>query len=762
MSDTASLAFERLHTGVRRWIWQQGWEDLRDIQERSIPILLDGKSDLVIAAATASGKTEAAFLPIVSKMTSDEEADGKGSAEGKGFQAIYVSPMRALINDQFARMEGLCEDLQIPVMKWHSDVSANAKQRARKNPSGILLTTPESLEAMLCLRGGECRRLFANLGHIVVDEMHAFMDAPRGRQLQSIMNRIEVASGRNPVRVGLSATLADMGMAADFLRPFNPQNVEILQSRDGSQELRLQVRGYVEPLVTSKPKKSRDPDGEEADEDGVAEGEIVKHIFATMRGKRGLIFAGSRRRVELVTSGLRELTDDLGVPEEFFAHHGSLSREHREEAETRMKDASRPASIVCTTTLELGIDVGHIEAVAQRGPGYTVSGMRQRVGRSGRRKGQAGVMRVYVAETEIGSKTHPVDALRVETVQSIAMLNLMLRKWNEPPLPGKLHLSTLVHQILALITQYGGMSPQKGWQQLSESHVFPKLTLDLYKAVLRRMGHPDVRLVDQAPDGTLLLGEQGERIATRRDFYAVFMTPEEFRVVTDRGKNLGTIPVDNPVVPDQLIILTGRRWRVLGVNLDRREILVTRAYGGKPPSFGGDPGMPSDEVVAEMRRVWMADTMPAFLDPMAAELLEQGRETFRSMGLHESGVRAHNEDILLFPWAGGRAQNALMLALALHGLKPSLLGLAIQVPAEMSGLLWDTLELLAASPVPNANDLAAQVPDKIRAKYDNYLGAELLTMDYAAECIDAGRVPGLAAALLEGSERVRLEMDLAP
>jgi ATP-dependent Lhr-like helicase len=758
----ASLAFDRLHEGVRRWIWQQGWEDLRDIQERSIPILLGGRSDLVIAAATASGKTEAAFLPIVSKMASDEDADGKGSAAGKGFQAIYVSPMRALINDQFARMEGLCEELQIPVMKWHSDVSASAKQRARKSPSGILLTTPESLEAMLCLRGGECSRLFANLGHVVVDEMHAFIDAPRGRQLQSIMNRIEVVSGRNPVRVGLSATLADMGMAASFLRPHDPLNVEILESRDGGQELRLQVRGYVEPLVASKPKKkSADPDGDAADEEGVAEGEIVKHIFATMRGKRGLIFAGARRRVEMMTSGLRELTDNLGVPEEFFAHHGSLSREHREEAEMRMKDASRPASIVCTTTLELGIDVGHIEAVAQRGAGYTVSGMRQRVGRSGRRKGQAGVMRVYVAETEIGSKTHPVDALRAETVQSIAMLNLMLRKWNEPPLPGKLHLSTLVHQILALITQYGGMSPQKGWQQLADSRVFPKLTMDLYKAVLRRMGHPDVKLLDQAPDGTLLPGEQGERLCTRRDFYAVFMTPEEFRVVTDRGKNLGTIPIDNPVVPEQLIILTGRRWRVLGVNSERREILVTRAYGGKPPNYGGDPGMPAGEVVAEMRRVWMADTLPAFMDPVGAELLIQGRETFRSLGLHESGIRGFGDQVLLFPWAGGRAQNALMLALARYGLKPSLMGLAIAVPAEMADQLWDTLEFLASSPAPDAIELARLVPDKIRAKYDHYLGDELLTMDYAAECIDAARVPVLAAALIEGGGRNRMELDLA-
>ena len=763
-SSDVSSAFDRLHPAVRRWIWQQGWEDLRDIQERSIPLLLDGAGDLVIAASTASGKTEAAFLPIVSDIASQADSTGRNAMDARGFLAIYVSPLRALINDQFSRIEGLCEELEIPVVKWHSDVSATIKAKARKKPGGILLITPESLEAMLCLRGPECARMFAGLRYIVVDEMHAFMAAPRGRQLQSVLHRIETAAGNRAVRVGLSATLADMSAAAEFLRPNAPDGVVILESRDGGQELRLQVRGYVEPLAPPAPRKAkvdRGPHGEnfgdgdaspkagqDKAEDSVAEAAIVKHIFATMRGKRGLVFAGSRRRVEIMTSGLRGLTEELGVPEEFFAHHGSLSREHREEAEARMKDVTRPASIVCTTTLELGIDVGHIEAVGQRGPGYTVSGMRQRVGRSGRRAGQAGVMRVYVAEEEISRKTHPVDALRVETVQSIAMLNLLLRRWNEPGRPGRLHLSTLMHQILALITQYGGISAAQGWRLLVESRVFPEVTQDIYKAVLRRMGHPEVRLLDQASDGTLLPGEQGEKVIPRRDFYAVFMTPEEYRVVTDRGRNLGTIPIDNPVVPDQLLILAGRRWKVLTINTGRREILVTEAYGGTPPRFGGDPGMPADEVVAEMRRVWMSSITPAFVDPVATALVNQGRETFRSLDLHQFSIRRYGEELLLFPWVGGVTQNSLMLALRQHGLNPTMMGLAIEVPADEGDKLTIALRELATSPPPDPIALADLVPDKTRAKYDGYLGAELLSMDYASECIDARGLPSVAATLL--------------
>ena len=302
--------------------------------------------------------------------------------------------------------------------------------------------------------------------------MHAFMDSERGRQLQSLLNRTELATGRRVVRVGLSATLADMGVSAAFLRPLDPGSVAILESRSSGQDLKLQVRGYLGPRL--KPGGGKRDDNAPAPEDPALVN-IVKHLFETLRGRRSLIFAGSRQRVERVTAELSGLCETLGVPEEFFAHHGSLSREHREEAERRLKEGDRPGSIVATTTLELGIDVGHIEAVAQLGPGHTVSGMRQRLGRSGRRAGQASVMRVYVEERAADERIHPLDAMRPGTVQAIAMLNLMLRRWNEPQLAGRLHLSTLVHQVLALVAQHGGLTAAQGWKRLVESRVFPEI-----------------------------------------------------------------------------------------------------------------------------------------------------------------------------------------------------------------------------------------------------------------------------------------------
>ena len=731
----SSSSFDLLHVGVRRWIWKQGWESLRDIQEESVPVILDGGTDVIVAAATASGKTEAAFLPIVSRIASD------GSVPGGGFEAIYVSPLRALINDQFRRIEGLCEELEIPVVKWHGDVSAAVKARARKAPQGIMLTTPESLEAILCRRGNEAGRLFRGLRHVVVDEMHVFLDSPRGRQLQSILVRLDAAAGRRVCRLGLSATLADMSAAASFLRPGDGDRVRILRSDATHGGLKLQLRGVAEPAAQPKPS---DP----SDGDSVSARTIAGHLMETLRGRRALVFAGSRRNVENYTSRLSEACETLGVPNEFVAHHGSLSREWREEAERRMKDPSRPCTAVCTTTMELGLDIGEIESVAQIGAGHTVSGMRQRIGRSGRRKGQDGVMRVYVVESEISRWTHPLDALRRETVQAVAMLELMMARWNEPGLPGRMHLSTLLHQILALVAQHGGVAVPQAWNRLVVGGAFSDVSADVFRNLLRAMAAPGAALIEQAPDGTLLPGAKGERIIESRDFYATFITPEEYKVVTDRGRMLGTIPVEMPYTEGQLMLLAGRSWKVSSVDSARKEILVSAGRGGTPPSFGGDPVPPDDGVVAEMLRTYRSDAVPRHLDPTAVRFLSEGRNTFASLGLDRRNVCWHDGDILLFPWVGPRAMNALTLALTRKSLEPTPLGLAIEVPGIHVDALRGVLRTIATEAPTDPVELARMVPDKERDKYDAFLGEELLCLTYAHDCIDATRLPEMATRLL--------------
>lgn len=733
-------AFDTLHEKVRRWIWQQKWEGLRDVQERAIPILLAGDRDLIIMAPTAGGKTEAAFLPILSRLVSEP------AKSGDGFQAIYVSPMRALINDQFGRMDSLCADMDIEVTKWHGDVSASVKAKARKNPSGIVLITPESLEALLVRRGKEVGRLFLGLKYVVIDEMHVFLDDPRGKQLQSILHRIDLASNAQPARVGLSATLADGLAARSYLRPLNPERVEVLPPGPGAPSIKLQVRGYVRPSDFKAPKPGEAT--EDADFVDPAEARMTKDIFNAHRGHRSLIFAGARNKVETLTVGLSEMGQAAGVPEEFFAHHGNLSKEHREDAESRMKDRSRPASIVCTTTLELGIDVGDIEMVAQLGPGHTVSGMRQRLGRSGRRPGQHAVMRVYVTEMELADSLHPIDALRAHTVQTIAMLRLMQRGWNEPSIGSQLNLSTLLHQIMALVGQHGGATAAQIRDVLLKSGTFSSVDVPMMVKLLKRMGDPEVGLLEQASDGTLLPGQTGERLLESRDIFSVFISPEEYKVVTDTGRMIGQVPSSNPMTPGSMLILGGRRWKIIEIDSTRKELSVRSARGGTPPIFSGDPVLPAEEVVKEMRAVWENFEIPPYLDPTAKELLVQARIIYDRLGLRNSSVARHNGQILLFPWVGEHKNRALVLALIAAGLEPQPLGIAISVPEHQEAQLVRALNALANGPTPDPLPLAALVSNKSIEKFDLFLGEDLLAIVWATDRLDCSELHKIAERLM--------------
>ncbi|MCI0720150.1 MAG: DEAD/DEAH box helicase, partial [Acidobacteria bacterium] len=274
-----SAGFQRLREQIQRWVWDQGWTELRDIQEQAISPILDGGRDLIIAAATASGKTEAAFLPICSRIIERPTSS---------VRAMCVSPLKALINDQFDRLDRLCERIDIPVHRWHGDVSSSHKRQLLSDPAGILLITPESLEALFVLRGTTIAKLFANLDFVVVDELHSFIGAERGQQLQSLLSRLELVLRRRVPRIALSATLGDMELAAEFLRPGRALPCEILVSSESRQEIRLQVRGYrVKP-----PDPAAQENGVAVDpSDDAAVPTIGAHLFEVLRGKDNLIFA---------------------------------------------------------------------------------------------------------------------------------------------------------------------------------------------------------------------------------------------------------------------------------------------------------------------------------------------------------------------------------------------------------------------------------------------------------------------------------------
>lgn len=315
-------------------MWAEQWEALRDVQEMAIPLILPADQDVIVAASTASGKTEAAFLPALTYL---EQQTPVGLI-------VYISPLKALINDQFGRLERLCEDLDIPVWPWHGDISSTSKQRFFKKPHGVVLITPESLEAMLCNRGTSVAGIFKHLAYFVIDELHAFIGSERGKQLQSLLHRIDTVVGRKVPRIGLSATLGDMQAAARFLRPAG--TAAIVDAPSDASELLLIIKGFEEPV----PQKGEADDKKEKQE--LAPLAVAEHLFKILRGSNNLVFPNSRREVERYTHLLNELCEKGGVSREFWPHHGSLSKEIRYDTEAALKQKDQPATAVCTNTLE--------------------------------------------------------------------------------------------------------------------------------------------------------------------------------------------------------------------------------------------------------------------------------------------------------------------------------------------------------------------------------------------------------------------------
>ena len=724
-----SSSFDRLHPALQRWVWKKGWSSLRDIQERAIPAILDGEPDILIAAATAGGKTEAALLPVLTRVAAQS---------APGIRVLGISPLKALINDQYRRLEELGEAVNLPIHRWHGDIAEAQKKRVLKNPAGVLLITPESVEAMFIRRGTLIRNLFAGLGFVVVDELHAFVGSERGCQLQTLLHRLELVLRRRIPRIGLSATLGDMAIAAEFLRPNQGGEVIHLVSSEPGGEVRLQLRGYVQPkLPLGQAEQVMTP---------TAFRQIAGHIYENLRGKRNLIFANRKSTVEEYADGLRTLCETQNVPNEFFPHHGSLSKGLREDVERLLKNGEAPVSAVCTSTLELGIDIGDVESVAQIGSPPAVASLRQRLGRSGRRGGPA-ILRIYVDEQEIRADTPLLDTLRLKTFESAAMVSLLLRGWIEPPVVGALHLSTLVQQTLSLIAQVGGANAQEIWRGLCERGPFGGVDAPTFGTFLRSLSAHE--LIIQSSDGTLLLGAQGERLVNDYDFYSAFSSDEEYRIEHE-GRLLGSIPIRHALIPGQMLIFAGRRWTVRRIDEEQKRVSVVPAAGGSPPAYFGGGARVHDRVREEMFRFYVGNEVPAFLDPSAKSLLAQGRELFHELRLAECRMIASGDDLHAFLWAGDRVLDTIAAMLRQRDVVSTAYRICLLVPDADERVLIGHFENIMAEPPQDPKVLAASVANKRREKHDQFLSEELLCADYASRDLDVGGARRVLRRVLEG------------
>ena len=513
--------FSRYAPLVQDYIYRSGWQNLRGIQVAAGEAIFGTDDNVLLSASTASGKTEAAFFPIITLLSEHPPAS---------VGCLYIAPLKALINDQFLRLNDLLEEAEIPVWHWHGDVSDSHKRKLMKHPSGILQITPESLEAMLIRRHGEIGRLFGDLRFIVIDEIHSFLRGDRGMQVFCLIQRLERLTGVRPRRIGLSATIGEPEAVGRLLSSGTGRKTLIPQAKAPGMRWRLSaehfyktppqaaeadpVDGTPVPPVQAAPAEAPDDTAPASADPGYA------YIFEHTKGKKCLVFSNSREECEEVTSTLRGYCEAKHEPDRFLIHHGNLSVAYRESAEMAMKDEDTALTTCTTATLELGIDIGKLERAFQLGAPWTVSGFLQRMGRTGRR-GDPEEMWFVLREEHAEARSVLPETVPWELLQCISLVQLYLEdRWVEPPREGRLPFSLLYHQTMSTLASLGEMSPAELASRVLTLAPFGNIGSEDYRLLLEHLLETDQ--IQRTENGGLIVGLAGERVVNNFKFFAVF------------------------------------------------------------------------------------------------------------------------------------------------------------------------------------------------------------------------------------------------
>ena len=636
-------AFDRYAPFVLEYIYQNHWENLRSIQVAAADAIFNTDENVLLTASTASGKTEAAFFPIITLFSEDMP-----SSVG----CIYIGPLKALINDQFSRLNDLCAEADIPVWHWHGDVAQSHKAKLMKHPSGILQITPESLEALLLHKHAAIAKLFGDLRFVVIDEVHSLLRGDRGGQTLCLIERLSRIAGVNPRRIGLSATIGDPEGTGEFLSLGTGRKTIIPKIDAKGSKWRLSMEHfYVKDAQAAEDKQIPDalPVLEEKTDDAPANADPgIGYIFEHTRGKKCLVFVNSREECEMVTTTLRHYCELNHEPDRFLVHHGNLSASYRETAEGIMKDDSQYMTTVTTATLELGIDIGRLERAFQIDAPWTVSSFLQRMGRTGRRE-LPPEMWFVIREDEPEVRAMLPTTIPWKLLQGIALVQLYLEeRWVEPPRLDRLPFSLLYHQTMSTLASCGELSPRALADRVLRLHYFHRITQEDYRVLLRHLIATDH--IQQTERGGLIVGLAGERVINSFKFYGVFQESEEYTVRSE-SQELGTV-VSPPPVGEKLAI-AGHVWQVLDVDHKRRLIYCRQVKGSVPAYFGQCPGDLHTKILTRMRRVLQEDRQYPYLMKNAVARLEQARFTAAHSGAADKTlINLGGNMWCLLPWVG--------------------------------------------------------------------------------------------------------------
>jgi ATP-dependent Lhr-like helicase len=785
--------FDRYAPFIQDFIYENRWENLRAIQVAAGEAIFNTDQNVLLCASTASGKTEAAFFPILTLFSEDEP---------RSVGCIYVAPLKALINDQFLRLNDLCRDAQIPVWHWHGDVSASEKKRLMKKPSGILQITPESLEALLMHKHADIPSLFGDLRFVVIDEIHSMLRGDRGGQTLCLIERLSRLAGVQPRRIGLSATIGDTKKAGAFLSAGSGRGCVIPRIETKGVQWRLSMEhfynsapqadeawyagsdtvipGTVQTASLSAAQADREeqdtaashlsaikeepapvilaPPGEATDKAPYAADPGCGYIFEHTRGKKCLVFTNSREECEAVTTTLRQYCEKNHEPDRFLIHHGNLATSFRQSAEEQMKDDDNRMTICTTSTLELGIDIGRLERAFQVEAPFTVSSFLQRMGRTGRR-GEPCEMWFVMREEHAEPRDLFPDTIPWSLIQGIALVQLYLEeRWVEPPRDGRLPYSLLYHQTMSTLASCGEMTPRELASRVLTLAYFNNVTAEDYKVLLRHLLETDQ--IQWTEEGGLIVGLAGERITNSFKFYAVFQENEEYSVRCE-SEEIGTIVKPPPV--GERIAIAGHVWVCEEVDRVHHQVYVHMIKGNVPAYFGDEPGDIHTRILERMAQVLRENTDYPYLRKHAKARLFTARRAAAASGMNDRPLICLGEWMYcLFPWLGSYAFLALERLLRLRcadrlGLKgfnsvrPYFIQFTLGVSeAEFFRILgeeaekpFDPMELLYPKEVP------------VFDKYDDLLPEELVRKGFAYGVLD---IEGMKRRVREWADRYGQEV----
>lgn len=711
MSDV----FHRLAPFIQDFIYYNRWEELRGIQVAACEVIFDTGSNLLLSSGTASGKTEAAFLPVLTELYQNPS-----SSVG----VLYISPLKALINDQFKRLEQLLLESNIPVCKWHGDASAAKKNALLKKPAGVLPITPESLESLLINKRGTCLKLFSDLRYIIIDEVHHFMRDARGIQVLCQLERLQNLTGIIPRRIGLSATLGDISLAQDWLNTGTLRDCIAPVTEEGKKSIKLFVQQFV---------RTQESDETQAN---IGDREHFEYLFKMTLDKKTIIFTNSREETEFVLANLREIAHKNKAPDVYRVHHGNVSAQLREQTEDEMKLSEDKIVTGATVTLELGIDIGSLDQVVQIGAPINVSSFAQRLGRCGRR-GQIPQLLFTFMEDIQTTAADTLGPINWAFIRLIAILELYTKeKWIEPIAPHRHPYSLLYHQTMCCLKSNGELSPAKLAQEILSLHSFQEISQGDFKLLLAHL--IEIEHIQKTEQGGIIIGRAGEMVVNHFHFYTVFIVPEYY-LVKDENRSIGTVDKIYPV--GTRFSLAGMTWETLEVNVKAKVIFVQKVPGIAVVDWDVDFKSELHTIlVRKMQRILKDQETYPYLSDRCQDRLSEIRYLARNSGILNQLVTPLSErKFAIFPWVGTRQLFTLHFALLSKGIKSKMpWDTCIYLEVQFGGSTAELEEIIHRILQSDLDLYTLPLPEKIEIanKYNEFISPRLLKKQFVEDFLD--------------------------